>query len=117
MFVFHDDVKADACETGVSRKILTYTDELMLCEITFDAGVIGKLHSHPHLQMTYVVDGKFEFTVGEETKIVEKGDSLTMPSNVPHMVKSLTSGLLIDIFTPRRDDFLPAEFVDGTKRN
>ncbi len=117
MFVFHDRVKADACEPGVSRKVLTYTDEMMLCEISFEAGVDGKLHAHPHLQMTYVVEGKFEFTVGDETQIVEKGDSLAMLPNEPHKVRSLTKGILIDLFTPKRDDFLPAEFVDGAKRN
>jgi quercetin dioxygenase-like cupin family protein len=109
MFVFHDQVPADSCEPGVSRKVLTYTDELMLCEITFDSGVVGKLHSHPHLQMTYVAEGTFEFTVGDETKIVKKGDSLTMLRNEAHMVKSLTAGVLIDVFTPRRDDFLSQE--------
>ena len=38
MFAFNETITATPCEPGVSRKILTYSDELMMCEITFETG-------------------------------------------------------------------------------
>ena len=106
MFKFNKDVTATNCEEGVTRKILTYSDELMMCEITFKKGSKGNFHSHKHLQITYIAEGSFEFTIGDETKIVNKGDSVYMPSNVIHGVTCLEDGILVDVFNPMREDFL-----------
>ena len=106
MFAFNETITATPCEPGVSRKILTYSDELMMCEITFETGACGNVHSHEHLQITYIAKGVFEFTIDGETKIVKAGDSVYMPSNAVHGVKCLESGILVDVFNPKRDDFL-----------
>ena len=63
-------------------------------------------HHHEHLQITYVAEGSFEFTIGGETKVVKKGDSVYMPSNVEHGVTALEDGKLVDVFNPMRQDFL-----------
>lgn len=94
------------CEPGVTRRILTYTDEMMMCEMSFEKGAKGKAHSHEHLQMTYIVDGKFEFMVDDEIKVVEKGDSVCMSSKAVHGVTCLEKGRIVDIFNPMRKDFL-----------
>ena len=78
MFTFNKDVIATNCEPGVTRKILCYSDDLMMCEIHFEKGSKGNFHSHKHLQITYVAKGSFEFTIGDETKIVNQGDSVYM---------------------------------------
>lgn len=106
MFVFNKDITAKACEPGVKRKILSYTEELMMCEISFEKGATGYTHSHPHLQITYVVKGSFEFTIDGETKIVNAGDSLFMPSESVHGVVALEEGMLVDVFNPMRKEFL-----------
>ncbi len=106
MFVYNNEVTATPCEPGVTRKILSYSDELMMCEITFEKGAKGNFHSHRHLQITYIAKGSFEFTIGDETKIVNQGDSVYMPSDVVHGVTCLEEGILVDIFNPKRDDFL-----------
>lgn len=106
MFVFNENVTATPCEPGVSRKILTYSDELMMCEITFEKGAKGNFHSHEHLQITYIAEGSFEFTIDGETKVVNKGDSVYMPSNAVHGVTCLEAGKLVDVFNPMRQDFL-----------
>ncbi len=106
MFVYNQDVLSTPCEPGVTRKILCYSEELMMCEITFEKGAKGNFHSHPHLQITYIAEGSFSFTIGEETKTVNKGDSVYMPSNVSHGVTCLEAGKLIDVFSPMRKDFL-----------
>lgn len=106
MFVYNKDCQSTPCEPGVTRKILAYSDELMMCEISFEKGAKGNIHSHEHLQITYIAEGSFEFTIGEETKIVNKGDSVYMPANAVHGVVCLEAGKLVDVFNPMRKDFL-----------
>ena len=68
---------------------------------------IGAPHSHPHVQSTFVKAGRFEFTVAGETFEVGPGDAFVIPSNAVHGCHALGEpGVLIDTFTPRRDDFL-----------
>jgi quercetin dioxygenase-like cupin family protein len=64
------------------------------------------VHTHEHRQCTYVASGIFEFQVGEETKIVRTSDGLYMEPHVPHGVKWLEAVVLIDTFSPAREDFL-----------
>jgi quercetin dioxygenase-like cupin family protein len=106
MFVYNEDCKVTNCEPGVTRKVLAYSDELMMCEITFEKGAKGYVHSHKHLQITYIAEGKFEFTVDGETKTVSKGDSVYMPSNSVHGVTCLEAGVLVDVFNPKREEFI-----------
>lgn len=106
MFVKNEDCKVTACEPGVTRKVMSYCQEVMMCEITFEKGAVGNIHSHPHLQITYVAEGAFEFTIDGETQIVEKGDSVLMPSGSVHGVKCLEAGKLVDVFNPMRETFI-----------
>ena len=106
MFVFNDDVKLTDLGGGVSRKILSYNDELMSVEVHFEKGAVGATHTHPHVQISYVLEGSFEATIGDETKIIKKGDTYITEPDVPHGVVCLEAGTLLDIFTPKRADFL-----------
>lgn len=91
---------------GVTRRVVSESPELMLVEVHFGPGGIGPAHHHPHIQATYVQSGRFEFTVGDDTFEVGPGDSFVVPGNVVHSCRGLEPGVLIDSFTPRRDDFL-----------
>ena len=106
MFVFNDDVKLTDLSGGLSRKILAYNANMMSVEVRFEKGAIGSMHSHPHVQISYVLEGKFEATIGDETKIISKGDTYITEPDVPHGVVCLEAGALLDIFTPMREDFL-----------
>ena len=78
----------------------------MMVEIYFDKGAVGEIHSHPHEQITYVLEGEFEFTIDGKKQIVKDGDSIFNESNVPHGTICLEKGRLLDVFTPHREDFL-----------
>jgi quercetin dioxygenase-like cupin family protein len=91
---------------GATRRILADSPELMTVEVRFAEGGVGPAHSHPHLQSTVVKSGRFEFTIGEETFEVGPGDAFVVPSGAVHSCRALEPGVLIDSFTPRRDDFL-----------
>jgi len=91
---------------GSTRRVILDLPELMLVEFTFVAGGIGALHSHPHLQTSYVAEGTFEVTIDGVTETIAAGGAYIVPTGLVHGVKALTAGKLIDSFTPRRDDFL-----------
>ena len=92
---------------NVMRRVLAENEQLMTVEFAFAANGIGAAHSHPHVQATYVKSGRFEFTVAGETFTVGPGDSFVVPSGAAHGCRALGEpGVLIDTFTPRRDDFL-----------
>lgn len=91
---------------GVTRRIMAYCENMMCVENTFEVGAVGAMHSHPHTQITYVADGAFSFTIGEETRIVRKGDTLLKEDGVIHGCTCLEKGILVDIFTPMRKDFV-----------
>lgn len=93
-------------DPGVTRRVLSENADLMVVSFCFDQGAEGKLHSHPHVQSTYVASGKFRFFRDGEAILLNPGDSLVIPGNVEHGCQCLEQGELIDCFTPRRDDFL-----------
>ena len=93
-------------DPGVTRQVLAEEPVLMVVSFTFEAGAEGRLHSHPHIQSTYVESGRFRFSVAGEAFEVGPGDSFTIPSGAEHGCTCLEGGRLIDTFTPRRDDFL-----------
>ena len=91
---------------GVSRKILASGGGLMTVQFDFAPGAIGYLHTHPHEQVGYVVKGRFEITLADEKTIIEPGDTYYVPPGVEHGVVALEEGILLDVFTPQREDFL-----------
>ena len=92
---------------GNHRRVVLHTPELMLVEFAFDKGGVGALHSHPHVQASYVAEGRFEVTIDGRTQILAAGDSFIVPSGLVHGVVALEAGRLLDSFTPHRADFLP----------
>ncbi|PQJ50220.1 cupin [Vibrio jasicida] len=106
MFVFNKDIALEDLGDGIKRKVLAYSDNMMSVEVYFDKGAVGALHSHPHEQITYVLSGEFEFTIGDETKVVKAGDALYKQPNIVHGCTCLSEGVLLDNFTPMRKDFV-----------
>lgn len=100
----------DICSTGagerVTRKVLAYLPEQMIVEVSFEKGAQGAEHTHKHTQSTYVREGAFEFTIEGETYRVSQGDTLVFAPDELHGCICLEKGVLIDVFTPMREDFL-----------
>ncbi|WP_020038988.1 cupin domain-containing protein [Salipiger mucosus] len=93
-------------DPGVTRQVLADAPDLMVVSFRFEEGAQGALHSHPHVQSTYVESGRFRFTLSGEDFEVGPGDSFVIPSGAEHGCTCLEPGQLVDCFTPRRDDFL-----------
>jgi len=106
VFVFNDECPIQDMGNGAKRQILAYGGTLMQVQWFFEENAVGALHSHPHEQLTYVHSGEFEFTIGDEVKIVKAGDTLYKKPNIMHGCVCKKAGSLIDTFTPLREDFL-----------
>ncbi|HDK6211957.1 TPA: cupin domain-containing protein [Klebsiella quasipneumoniae] len=106
MFIFHKDTTLEDLGNGVTRRILAHDGKMMTVEVNFAAGAVGPMHNHPHEQLTYVLSGEFEFTIGEETRVVSAGDTLYKQPGIMHGCVCLQPGTLLDTFTPIREDFL-----------
>jgi quercetin dioxygenase-like cupin family protein len=100
------EIAWDVTGEGVRRQVLKHGTDLMVVRVEFSAGAIGALHRHPHRQATYVVAGRFEVTVGDDTTELVAGDCFYAEADVMHGVRALDAGALIDVFTPVREDFL-----------
>ena len=96
---------------GVQRQFLGYDNQIMMVKVKFDKGAEGAPHQHFHTQATYCASGKFEFTIDGETKIVEAGDGVYIEPNLLHSAIFLEEGILIDVFSPVREDFLDGSGV------
>ena len=91
---------------GVSRRILASGGTMMTVQFAFEKGAVGTPHTHPHEQVGYVLQGRFELTLGNDKTMLEVGDTYYVPSNTVHGVVALEDGVLLDVFTPQRQDFL-----------
>ena len=99
------DVPTESPAAGIHRR-MAVGQQLMVCRLRFDPFVVTPVHSHPHEQLTHVLSGEFEFTIGDETRVVRAGDTLYKRPGIVHGCTCRKAGVLLDTFTPQRDDFL-----------
>ena len=90
----------------IKRKITGYGSNIMMVLVHFEKGGIGDPHYHVHSQTTYIESGAFEVLVDNETKLLKKGDCFFAGSNTVHGVVCKEEGVLVDVFSPVREDFL-----------
>jgi len=96
---------------GVSRQIMGFDDKIMLVKVKFEKDAVGKPHEHFHSQTSYVAMGSFEITVGDQKQVLHEGDSFYIPPHIVHGALCLKAGILIDVFSPVRQDFLDGSGV------
>ena len=106
MFVLNKDVPMEKLEPGLKRQILGYQSDLMVVRVYFEKGTVAAPHSHPHQQIAVVEKGCFKVVLDGEIKVLQVGDCFVVPPDVEHGVTALVDGILIDTFSPARQDFL-----------
>jgi quercetin dioxygenase-like cupin family protein len=111
LFCLADKMEWEDLGGGVSRKFLGWDNQIMMVKVKFDKGAEGAPHQHFHTQATYCASGKFEFRIGDATQIVNGGDGVYIPQNILHGATCLEEGILIDVFSPVREDFLDGSAV------
>jgi quercetin dioxygenase-like cupin family protein len=100
------NIPLEQLEEGIERQMIV-GHQLMICRLRFAPYVVTPAHDHPHEQITIVERGRVQFTIGNQQRIAQTGDVLHFPSGCWHGATMLDEEVvLIDIFTPVREDFL-----------
>ncbi|KAB7730958.1 cupin domain-containing protein [Rudanella paleaurantiibacter] len=105
-FVDAGELAWETAGEGVKRQIMTFDNDLMMVKVAFETGGIGTLHNHPHTQISYVERGRFEIDIDGTKRELKAGDAYYIPPYVMHGAVCLEAGVLVDVFTPMREDFL-----------
>ncbi len=104
-FIDWEDVPPNELAPGV-RIRAPYGQNLMISRVEIDEGAIVPTHHHPHEQGGIVLSGRMAFTIGDETRILKRGEAFLIPPNVPHGVAAVGGPVVaLDIFTPVREDY------------
>jgi quercetin dioxygenase-like cupin family protein len=90
---------------GVLRRTLITTDKLMVCEFKLNKAAEVPIHSHPHEQVGYVVKGNVRMTINNIEYELTTGDSYAAPPNVSHGASIIDDSIIIDTFSPPREDY------------
>lgn len=107
MYTENREVTAKDLGGGVTRKILSYSENLMAVELHFKKGSVGAKHSHPHEQIGYIVSGSLIYQEeGCADKKLQPGDTYYVKPDAVHGIEVLEDTVLLDIFTPMRKDFV-----------
>lgn len=106
VFFENKSTEWERIDDSVERQIVGFDATVMMVNVRFKKGGIGPMHHHYHTQVTHIAAGKFEVTINNETKLLQKGDSFYVAPNIEHGVVCLEEGLLIDVFSPMREDFI-----------
>ena len=107
LFIAFDDIAWEDKGGGIRRKVMAYGDQLMGVYVEFLRGSMGALHSHPHVQFTFIEKGTFLVHIGDLKRVMKAGDFYYIPSGVIHGAEALEDGVLVDVFSPMREDFVP----------
>jgi quercetin dioxygenase-like cupin family protein len=93
---------------GIRRKLYKPGKGLMSMMISFDSLASGPAHSHPHEQITFVISGRLALMMNDKVHEIGAGEQLYVPGNEVHSVEALEDSLVLEVFTPLREDLLAA---------
>lgn len=104
-FVTIASLPAKEIFNGLIRGQYVHAERMTLGEVNLKANTDVPIHQHAHEQITYVMEGRFRFTVGDNTMILEPGMCAVIPAGTPHGGLTLTACRVLDVFVPVRDDY------------
>ena len=90
---------------GVAVHILTDGDQITLVEVVLEAGSVVSMHTHVSEQTGTLISGRLQFEIGGMKHDLKAGDAWMIPSNVPHEVTTIEKAVVIEAFSPPREDW------------
>jgi unsaturated pyranuronate lyase len=108
MVLHHDSSSLVQVLPGLTRRTLVHGPALMLVEFSLAGGTELPIHSHPHEQAGYVVSGRLRLNLGGQFHELKAGDTYHVQPGVPHGAYVHESAIVVDAFTPPREDYLTA---------
>lgn len=108
-FARHADSGYKPVLPGISQKTLIYGDKTLMAEFLLQAGSQLPEHAHPYEQTGYLVAGHIRLRIGDDVYDVRPGDAWCIPMNAPHGAQIVADSTAIEVFAPRRDDYIPED--------
>lgn len=106
-FFTKEEFESETLPNGIVRTVKGYIGDLMVVELRWKRGMEGSVHTHPHRQCSYILEGVFEASIDGEKKLLSAGECVYVEAGVPHGMRARSEdGVLLDIFTPMREDFV-----------
>ncbi len=105
-FFIENELPWEVAAEGITRQIMGFDTNMMMVKVKFKKGAIGYEHQHFHSQSSYIASGKFEVIINGEKKVLNPGDGFYVEPYTLHGARCLDEGVLIDVFSPMREDFL-----------
>lgn len=105
-FMYGERMPRESVGEGLKRQVFGYDGTILMAKVEFDDGAIGQVHTHPHSQVSYVESGEFDVLIDGVEKRLGPGDSFYIEPNIAHGAICRKAGVLIDVFSPVREDFL-----------
>jgi quercetin dioxygenase-like cupin family protein len=107
MYYQPDDPEYRPLLPGITYKTLVYGEKSLLAEFHLEQGSVIPFHSHPHEQSGYMLSGRLRMTIGDTVHEAGPGHSWCIPGGVEHRVDVVESAVVIEVFSPVREDYLP----------
>ena len=92
---------------GVHLTTLVYGEKTLMGEFKISKGAVIPTHAHPHEQTGIMISGLLRFNVEGNITEAEAGDSWCIPGNVEHSAEALEDSVVVEVFSPVREDYLP----------
>jgi unsaturated pyranuronate lyase len=92
---------------GVHLSTLVHGEKTLMGRFSLEQGAVIPPHSHHHEQTGIMISGKLHFKLEDEVFEVETGDSWCIPGGAEHSVEALEDSVVIEVFSPVREDYLP----------
>jgi quercetin dioxygenase-like cupin family protein len=88
------------------QRQMVWGQKIMLARVLLKKGCAVPEHSHPNEQLTYILEGALKFWIDGKEIVVHAGETLCIPSNMPHQAEALADTVDLDVFCPPRADWI-----------
>jgi quercetin dioxygenase-like cupin family protein len=100
-----DSIESEQINAATARRYIT-GDRITVARFELKQGGVVPTHAHENEQISIVVDGALRFVIDGQEIVVRGGEVMQIPGNVPHCVDVLEDTLVIDVFSPVRQDWI-----------
>ena len=107
VFNKHDNTGYRESLKGIRQKTLVYGRKTLMVEFRLRKDAVLPIHEHPHEQTGYLLSGRLDLTIGNETRRQGPGDSWCIPGDTKHGAKAMEDSVAVEVFSPVRKDYLP----------
>jgi quercetin dioxygenase-like cupin family protein len=99
------EIKKERMNPLLVRQVI-HGDAMTVARLELNKGCAVPEHSHHNEQISTLEKGRVKFVLGGEEIIVNAGETLHIPANVPHSAEALEDSVAVDLFSPRREDWI-----------